>query len=394
MSLFDVPIGAIKEADLQAIIGEAEGKVLDFKRDPVGKTDADRKEFLYDVSSFANTSGGDLVFGIAETDGLASGLLGLTDLVADDEINRLETMARDGIRPPIAGLETRAVALAAGGFALVMRIPKSWTPPHQVTFQKAFRFYARDTNGKYQIDVDGLRAAFVASTAIGEQLRSYRADRLARLLSGDSPAPLQEGAKVVLQVVPFSAMSAAQGLPLAAVAANDRLFPTWTDRGGRNVSVTFDGVVATPSASPPPAPQRAYTLVTRAGAVEAVNNLHQYEALPELQAKVIDHALRYARSLEQLGVHPPYAVFVSLARCRGLRLVHDFKPSGALPEDLPCGILGSDHYAAVETVWEVLPQDGAEAAALLRGTLDHLANAAGLPTAPYFDATGRYQLKA
>jgi hypothetical protein len=29
-----------------------------------------------------------------------------------------------------------------------------------VTYQKTFRFYARDTNGKYQIDVDDLRAGF------------------------------------------------------------------------------------------------------------------------------------------------------------------------------------------------------------------------------------------
>jgi len=70
-------------------------------------------------------------------------------------------------------------------------------------YQKAFRFYARDTNGKYPVDVDGLRVAFVSTSALGDQLRSFRAERMARLLSGAPQAPLQPGAKIVLHVVPL-----------------------------------------------------------------------------------------------------------------------------------------------------------------------------------------------
>ncbi len=301
-------------------------------------------------------------------------------------------MARDGIRPPIAGISSRAIALSGGGFALVVRVPKSWIPPHQVTFQKAFRFYARDTNTKHPIDVDGLRAAFVSSGAIGDQLRSFRAERLATLVSDLAPAPLQDGGKLMLHVLPLSALAPGALFPLAAAKADERLFPTWTDRNGRNIAVTFDGLVATPNADPPPVAQRAYTLVTRSGAVEAVNNLHRYEVLPELQANVVHHALKFARSLDRLGAPGPYVVFVSLARCRGLRLIHDFKPAGALPEDLPCGVLALDQYAPIETVWETLPHDGPDAARQLRGTLDHLANAAGLAQAPYFTADGECEL--
>jgi hypothetical protein len=47
-------------------------------------------------------------------------------------------MARDGIRPPIVGLQTAAVTLANGNTAIVMRIHKSWNPPHQVTYQRPF----------------------------------------------------------------------------------------------------------------------------------------------------------------------------------------------------------------------------------------------------------------
>jgi hypothetical protein len=46
------------ECGLIALIddGELEGKMIDYKRDRVGQADGDKKEFLYDVSSFANAA--------------------------------------------------------------------------------------------------------------------------------------------------------------------------------------------------------------------------------------------------------------------------------------------------------------------------------------------------
>jgi len=393
MSLLGKPLASISEEDLALLIGEAEGKTIDFKRDRVGSADGDRKEFLYDVSSFANTLGGDLVFGMDEVDGVASHLVGLSGFSAELEILRLEQLARDGIRPPIAGFAIRAVPLSSGRFALVARAPKSWMPPHQVTLQKTFRFYARDTNGKYQVDVDGLRAAFAASGAVGEQLRSLRADRLAKVLSDQPPAPLQEGAKVVLHVVPFSAIGPGVTFPLAAALAEPRLFPTWKDASSRNSAITFDGLVASSNAQPPPIEQRAYTLVMRSGAVEALNNFHKQEVLPELQANIVHHALKFARSLSRLGAGPPYAIMLSLVQCRGATLIHDYVPNGAIREDLPSETLLMDQYAFVESVWETLPQHGASAAEALKSTLDHLANAAGLAEAPYFDEAGHCVMK-
>jgi len=65
-------LNAITEEDLQSLItnGVAEGRTIDYKRDLPGNSDGDKKEFLADVSSFANTGGGDLVFGMDEAGGL------------------------------------------------------------------------------------------------------------------------------------------------------------------------------------------------------------------------------------------------------------------------------------------------------------------------------------
>ncbi len=138
----------------------------------MGRGDSDKKEFLYDVTSFANTMGGHLIFGMNEKDGKPTSLDGVV-IQPDDEILRLEQMARDGIRPPVVGLQTACIPLANGKHAVVMRIPKSWNPPHQVTFQKSFRFYARDSNGKYQLDVDELRSIFAFSATISERMKLF-----------------------------------------------------------------------------------------------------------------------------------------------------------------------------------------------------------------------------
>ena len=162
MSLSDNPLGEINESSLLKLIAdrEPEGKLIEYKRDQIGKSDNDKREFLYDISSFTNTLGGDLILGMEANQGIPTNLVGLPGIDPDAEILRLEQMARDGIRPPIFGLHTVPVPLRNGNVALVMRIPKSWNPPHQVTYQKAFRVYGRDSNGKYQLDVDELRSVF------------------------------------------------------------------------------------------------------------------------------------------------------------------------------------------------------------------------------------------
>ena len=43
-----------------------EGKTIEYKSVLNLEKDAEKKEFLYDVSSFANASGGDIIFGIAQ----------------------------------------------------------------------------------------------------------------------------------------------------------------------------------------------------------------------------------------------------------------------------------------------------------------------------------------
>ncbi|MFZ3182173.1 MAG: ATP-binding protein, partial [Methylocystis silviterrae] len=72
MSLRDIILEKVTEADLISLIsaGVPESPVIDYKQETYGDAEKDRREFLADISSFANTIGGDVVIGVAEFEGL------------------------------------------------------------------------------------------------------------------------------------------------------------------------------------------------------------------------------------------------------------------------------------------------------------------------------------
>src|SRR5215204_4027733 len=106
MSLSNISFEDISERDLldQIQAGVPEGPVVEYKRDMYGRADGD--EFLKDVSSFANTLGGHLIIGMDESAGIPNKISALTS-DPDQELQRLENLARDGIEPRIVGLRMK-----------------------------------------------------------------------------------------------------------------------------------------------------------------------------------------------------------------------------------------------------------------------------------------------
>ena len=82
--------------------GIPEGKTIEYKLSIPGRKDQDKKEFLADISSFANTMGGDMIYGIQEENGIPKQILGINVADVDSEILRLESLIRDGIEPRIS----------------------------------------------------------------------------------------------------------------------------------------------------------------------------------------------------------------------------------------------------------------------------------------------------
>lgn len=398
MALFDKPITQIIEDDIQKLIVDqrAEDKTIDYKEALPAGNDEARKEFLFDITSFSNTDGGHIIFGMQEIQGLPSKVIGLGRIDADKIILGLEQMLRTGVQPPLT-IESTAVPLANGGVAIVMRIPKSWNPPHQVTFKNASKFYARASAGKYQLDVNDLRSIFLLSSTIADRMRNFQADRIAKIVVNDGPVPLMDGGALLLHVLPLSAFSASPAFPITKANSGD--FPTIGDKIPLRTEMTFDGLLMTSNAQEPPTPQRAYVMVSRTGTVEAVHSSiarkdghtdRAYLILQWLEVRIIRSTRTYIQSLAKLGVEPPIAIMVGLTGVKGMHFIAHVPPGTSALYDLPSAAATRDQFHAIETLLNIIPQTDHETAKILRPTLDHIANAFGLPESPFFDSNGEY----
>lgn len=113
MSLSHKLIDSLDRTDLDALVtaGETESRVIEYKLLLPGTGDHDKKEFLADISSFANAGGGDILFGMMELNGAPKQLVGLEPTNVDAEKLRLEEIVRNGVAPRVTGLSIKVVPL-------------------------------------------------------------------------------------------------------------------------------------------------------------------------------------------------------------------------------------------------------------------------------------------
>lgn len=207
MTLRGIGPDSVSESHLRALVSAraAEGREIEYKRELPGRTDGDGKEFLADVCSFANAGGGDLLYGVEESGGVAVGVPGVVMPNTDAEVLRLDSVIRAGLDPRVVGLRIRAVPLTTGGHVLLVRVPRSFARPHAVDYRGRFRLYSRGAAGKFEMDVAQIRSAVVGSESLAERLRSFRAERLATVAGDRGPLPLRAKGVVVCHALPLSA---------------------------------------------------------------------------------------------------------------------------------------------------------------------------------------------
>jgi hypothetical protein len=323
VSLDSKVLESLQESDLHALLDNQvpEGKSIEYKELLPGTSDSDRKEFLADVSSFANAAGGHLIFGIEESSGVPTELCGSETSNSDAEIRRLESMIQDGIAPRIPGISTRAIPLASSRVVIVIRIPRSFASPHMVTFKGHSRFYSRNSAGKYPLDVTELRTAFALSEITSERIRDFRLERLARVVSGETPAPLKEGAKIVLHVIPLSAFEPGTGFDLNSLGSDPiRVEPMYVTSWSHRFN--FDGVLGYSSHS--------YLQVFRNGIIEAVEALLLEDrdgerVIPSIayEKELLKALPRFLSIQKELGVDPPLFIMLSLVGVKDYTMAVD-----------------------------------------------------------------------
>jgi hypothetical protein len=334
-------IGTLTTADIRALLenGVAESQIVEYKRELPAGADADKREFLADVSAFANTAGGCLLYGVEtrrdanqQDTGIPSALPGLPGANLDKEKLRLEAMLQDGLSPPLRGLIRfqEVASPSVDATLLVMGIPSSFAGPHRVTYQKVNKFWRRSESGKYEPDVTELKRMFLESSTWSDEADRFRAERSDKVRKG--LINVNVTSSTFIHVLPLGRLGAYIDLKPHELKLRSLLSPPteqgWSNRFGVEGFMTYTagtgGLVD------------SYTQWFRFGGIEgySADYLRVWkgddgQTRPIFDAKGLTIMLeRYVpeaiTAVREIFEHqPPYAIGVSVHSVRGSYIVNE-----------------------------------------------------------------------
>ncbi len=320
------PLKDIRLSDFEALVGVGrESKTLEFKAELPRKAESDLVPFVAGVSSLANTAGGDFVLGIVARDGVAAAVPGITMSNLDAEKLRLEQALANGLEPRLPRIDIEAIDCGASQYVVVIRVPRSWVGPHRVRANNCF--YGRNSAGRYPLDVGELRTAFVLSESVADRIRSFRAERLARVEGDDTPVPLPPGGRAILHVVPLPPIAGRRDIDVVQAISTGTFTPLpLTGIGSANqVAVNLDGFVNYASDSRDLA--SSYVQFFRNGALEGVltlgtdeRNGRAYIAGPALCKQIVFAVRQYVDVLSAYDMGFPAFALLSFTGMDGSTL--------------------------------------------------------------------------
>ena len=191
-----------------------------------------------------------------------------------------------------------------------IRIHKSLTLPHMVSYKDSNKFYARNSGGKYLVDLGEIKNLFLLSEGRIERIKSFRAERLARILGEDTPIELKKFPRIILHLVPLAISEPASFYDISEFYDRElqTLFPLNQTRKRYN----FDGILAYDTMDREPSVY-AYTQLFHNGSIEAIDTyfLHDRNGLEKVirskrfETDLVSTLKQYLLLQEKIGVLTP-----------------------------------------------------------------------------------------
>ena len=388
MSIADIPIEKIDESTLQRLRADevVEQLRLEYKETIAHASRDEKKELLRDISSFANTAGGDILFGVREDKGKPVEIIGVPMEDPDKVTSQLDEIIRDGLEPRLSGHRIHPIALGSGRHVILVRIPRSYAGPHRVRFQSTPQFWARRTNGKYYLDINELRNAFLLSETAAERIRGFRVDRVSKLLGGEGPVVLGKGPKLIFHLIPIDAFQTGRHVNIQSLKDQaNRLGSVCFGSEGNAPNYTrynLDGFLAVHARDGDPKTPFAYCQWFHNGIVESFEDLQLVSSkgrqLPSyvFEDTLPQSAARFLEVQRQLGIQPPVFAVLTVSDVRDYTMAVE----GSYRQTLGrCDPIDRDLLLIPEVMIESF---GCEAEVVLRPIIDAVWNAAGYAQSP------------
>lgn len=383
--LSSIPLNDISWLDIQSLIDDkvAESINIEYKEKLPSGSDESKREFLYDFSSFANASGGQIIFGLsAERDannkctGMPKEIIGIGSINQDKEYLRMEGMIRSCIEPRVPAYHMRIISSPdESKSVLIIRIPPSYQMPHMVKIGDNTRFYSRNNSGKYMLDVAELRSKFLMSEGRSNNIKRFREERISKIIAGDTPISLLDGPKMVLHLVPLIENADFQ---LSAAKYEEDLTTMYANCS--SIRFNIDGLLKFYQSST----SCAYIQIFRNGAIEVTESaIPDPEMIIGNQEENLLYRLRtYLGALVKLGIESSFILMFSLINIRHYRYGYQRYHGFLDPK------IDRDYLLLPDVIIE--PSDK-EIDRTIRPIFDMLWQASGYDQSPNYDNTGRHK---
>lgn len=317
-----IPFEDINENDILFLIDNkiSEGKNLDFKaRFHKKPTDSEKKELSKDLSSFANSDGGDLVFGICEKNGQADSLS--DDIgVSLDEVEKVKEdflrRSYDIVEPPILNIKFKHINVD-GKLIIIIRVEKSFNAPHRANDRT---YYFRLEKESKPMPTDQLRRLFFEGVNLEKDIKQFHLERINTYRDGLSVVTIVNEPKLVFHFVPVG--SYLNNIKYEIGRSNFGLHPSQMSSSS-NMIPTIDGVMSYPGASNNIKDVRSCSVLFRNGICEIITKInYRIATLNNIKYKMlflkdiednIDEAVRKSFNvMNALDVQGPYYILCSL----------------------------------------------------------------------------------
>ena len=425
--MVNINFDAIDEALLQSLVDEKviEDTTLEYKQELPSKileatiNKTEKKGILEDISAFANTEGGLLIYGIQEHKGIPKKLTGLP--FSEEECitikNKFLDYANFHFEPPIHSIDFRRVPIAKSKVVLVFRIPKSANPPHKIILKDINMLYGRRSNGVYPMNIDDMRAAFTLSETRTQMIRNFKKGRIYEFdhYSNDAKLSLSGDAETILHLIPVDSFVAGKRYDDVDDIYRDTealkpMFQQGDWRGWEgaqlNIQRTFnlDGVLKycdyfyqkkgkEGATEPVWTPYTKVQLFTN-GIIEASERIFlNSRDLPNpkhiyidwFESQLIECIEDYLNTLQRLGVTPPIFLFLTLRRVLGYDLSKSSwtSYSSVFESTIDRNVL--------EVPERLIPDYKMRPAAILKPCFDSIWSACGYPRSMNYDKEGKYR---